>query len=271
MYAPAVMNALAILPYRTYITMRFDGQTVLITGGGRGIGRAIAHAFAEEGAHVAINYRFNSSAANETLNNLPGNGHIAIQCDISDPGAVKAMCDDVISQLGHLDILVNNAAIHEHHPIDTVDYRHWQDEWSKTLATNLIGAVNLSYCAAQYMIARKSGRILFVSSRGAFRGEPEQPAYGASKGAINSFGQSMARALAKYNIGVGLVAPGFVQTDMVAELLASPKGEEIRGQSPFNRVAKPEEVANAILYLADPKSIWSSGTIIDVNGASYFR
>jgi len=251
--------------------MRFKDKTVLITGGGRGIGRAIAHEFAVEGARVAINYRSNEESAQNTLNRLPGVGHLSFKGDISSAGTVEQLVNNVISAFGHLDILVNNAAIHEHHPIDKVSFEHWQEEWQKTLATNLIGTVNITYCAAQHMIARKEGRIIFISSRGAYRGEPDQPAYGAGKGAINSFGQSIAQSLAKYNIGVGLVAPGFVQTEMVEDLLSGEKGDAIRSQSPFNRVAKPEEVANAVLYLADPKSIWSSGAVIDVNGASYLR
>ena len=251
--------------------MRFQGVRVLITGGSRGIGKAIAEAFAQEGARVGIIFRSNEEAANTTLRGLSGEGHFKFRCDISDPDAVKTAVDEAVALLEGIDVLVNNAAVHEHHPIDKCSYEEWQHEWRRTIDTNLIGAANMTYCAAQHMIAQRSGRILFVSSRGAYRGEPEQPAYGASKGATNSFGQSMARALAPYNIGVALVAPGFVQTDMVKDLLESKKGEEIRAQSPFNRVAKPEEVAHAILHLADPKSLWSSGTVIDVNGASYFR
>lgn len=251
--------------------MKFKNKTVFITGGGRGIGKAIAYEFAVEGARVAINFRSDEESALNTLNSLPGIGHLTLKGDISSPEAVKQLIDDVVVSFGHLDILVNNAAVHEHHPIDKVSYPDWQNEWQRTLATNLMGAVNITYCAAQHMITRNEGRIIFISSRGAYRGEPDQPAYGASKGAINSFGQSIAQSLAKYQIGVGLVAPGFVQTDMVRDLLGSEKGDVIRAQSPFNRVAKPEEVANAVLYLADPKSIWSSGAVIDVNGASYLR
>ena len=251
--------------------MRFSGKNVLISGGSRGIGRAIAIAFAQEGANVAINYVNNHEAAQKTVGDLTAGDHLALQADISDAAQVESLVNRAVEHWGHLDIVVNNAAVHEHHPIATTSYEDWQHEWSRTIQTNLIGAANITFCAARHMMGQNDGRILFVSSRGAFRGEPDQPAYGASKGAINSFGQSMARALAPYNIGVGLVAPGFVQTDMVADLLSSPAGDEIRAQSPFNRVALPEEVANAVLYLADPKSLWSSGAIIDVNGASYFR
>jgi NAD(P)-dependent dehydrogenase (short-subunit alcohol dehydrogenase family) len=121
------------------------------------------------------------------------------------------------------------------------------------------------------MIKQGGGRIVNVSSRGAFRGEPTAPAYGASKAGMNSMGQSLAKHLAPYNIFVGTVAPGFVETDMAAEILAQPRGEEIRNQSPLGRVAKPEEVAHVALFLASEGAEFTTGTIIDINGASYLR
>jgi NAD(P)-dependent dehydrogenase (short-subunit alcohol dehydrogenase family) len=115
------------------------------------------------------------------------------------------------------------------------------------------------------------GRIVNVSSRGGFRGEPEQPAYGASKAGLNAFGQSLARDLARHHIAVATVAPGYVDTDMAAEDLRSARGDEIRAQSPFGRVAAAEEIAAAVLYLASPQAEWASGAILDLNGASYLR
>jgi NAD(P)-dependent dehydrogenase (short-subunit alcohol dehydrogenase family) len=121
------------------------------------------------------------------------------------------------------------------------------------------------------MIKNGGGRIVNVSSRGAFRGEPESPAYGASKAGLNAMSQSLAKKLAKHNIFVGVVAPGFVETDMAAELLTGPEGDGIRNQSPLGRVARPEEVARAVLFLAAEGSEFMTGAIIDVNGASYLR
>jgi len=115
------------------------------------------------------------------------------------------------------------------------------------------------------------GRIVNVSSRGAFRGEPEGPAYGASKAGLNAMSQSLAQRLATHNIFVGVVAPGFVETEMGARVLDGPLGDSVRAQSPLNRVARPEEVAYAVLFLASSGSEFSTGTIIDVNGASYLR
>jgi NAD(P)-dependent dehydrogenase (short-subunit alcohol dehydrogenase family) len=117
----------------------------------------------------------------------------------------------------------------------------------------------------------RGGRIINVSSRGAFRGEPNSPAYGASKAGLNSLTQSLARALAPHGIAVSAVAPGFVATDMTNEHLKPPRGDEIRAQSPFGRVADPAEIAAAVLYLASDRAEWASGAVLDLNGASYLR
>jgi NAD(P)-dependent dehydrogenase (short-subunit alcohol dehydrogenase family) len=152
-----------------------------------------------------------------------------------------------------------------------VSYEQWQDAWRETLAVNLIGAANVTWCAVQHMIAGGGGRIINVSSRGAFRGEPAHPAYGASKAALNAFGQSLARALAPHGIAVTAIAPGYVETDMAAPHLAGPAGGRIRAESPFGRVARPDEIAAAAVYLASAGAEWASGTIVDLNGASYLR
>jgi NAD(P)-dependent dehydrogenase (short-subunit alcohol dehydrogenase family) len=121
------------------------------------------------------------------------------------------------------------------------------------------------------MIKRNRGNIVNISSRGAFRGEPESPAYGASKAGLNSFSQSMAQSLAPHNIFVYVVAPGFVQTEMVAELLSGPDGKSIREQSPLGRVATPDEIARTVLFLASEGTDYLTGCIVDINGASYLR
>jgi 3-oxoacyl-[acyl-carrier protein] reductase len=157
------------------------------------------------------------------------------------------------------------------HPITDVSYEQWQAAWQHTLGVNLIGAANVTWCAVRHMIGRGGGRIVNVSSRGAFRGEPGQPAYGASKAGLNAFGQSLALALAPHGIAVATVAPGFVDTAMAARHLDGAAGEAIRAQSPFRRVATAEEVAAAVLYLASPEAEWASGAILDLNGASYLR
>lgn len=251
--------------------MRFDGKRVLVTGGSRGIGRAIAHQFAEQGARVAVHYHSNRAAADKTLAELPGGPHLTVQADMQDAAAVERMVNSVAEAFGGLDILVNNAGIYSDHPAADVDYDAWQAAWREVIDTNLIGPANAMYCAARVMIPQGGGRIVNVSSRGAFRGEPTGPAYGASKAGLNALSQSMARYLAPYGIFVGVVAPGFVETEMARESLQGQSGIDIRAQSPLNRVARPDEVAYAVLFLASEGSQFMTGAIIDVNGASYLR
>jgi 3-oxoacyl-[acyl-carrier protein] reductase len=244
---------------------------VLITGASRGIGRAIALAFATQGDHVAVHHRDSAGRAAAVLAELPGDGHMVVQADLTDPAAVRRMVDEVAVGLGGLDVLVNNAGVFLAHPITEVSYEDWQAAWQQTLAVNLFGPANVTWCAVQHMIPRGGGRIVNVSSRGAFRGEPGQPAYGASKAALNACGQSLALALGPYGIAVTAVAPGFVDTDMATERVHGPDAAEVRGQSPFGRVAQPGEIAAAVVYLASPEAQWASGTIVDLNGASYLR
>nr|BFE65644.1 3-oxoacyl-[acyl-carrier-protein] reductase [Dactylosporangium thailandense] len=238
-------------------------QRVLVTGAARGIGAAIAHAFASTGARVAVHRRAPAPL------DLPGDGHAVVTGDLADPDAVRAMVDAAAEALGGLDVVVNNAAVYLEHKITETSYEQWQTAWRDTLAVDLLAPANVCWCAARHL--PPGGRIVNVSSRGAYRGEPDHPAYGAAKAALNSMTQSLARALAPRGIAVSAVAPGFVATDLVADLLASPEGDAIRSQSPFGRVAKPEEVAAAVLYLASPQAEWSSGAVLDLNGASYFR
>ena len=241
-----------------------------MTGASRGIGRAIAMAFAGLGDRVAVHHRGSPGLARQVLAGLPGNGHTVVQADLADAEAVRRMVDQAHADLGGLDVLVNNAGIYLPHPVTDVSYQQWQDAWRETLAVNLTGAANLTWCAVQYM-KQTGGRIVNVSSRGAYRGEPRHPAYGASKAGLNSLGQSMARALAPFGIAVATDAPGYVETDMARPDLASPRGEELRAQSPFNRVATPEEIAAAVVFLASPEAEWASGAVLDLNGASYLR
>lgn len=246
--------------------MDFTGKKVLVTGASRGIGRAIAVQFAKSGARVAVHYGGNQEAAETTLSQLSGEGHMVIKADMAHPDEVEAMVESVIENLGGLDILVNNAGIYDEHKITELDYETWQYWWQRTLQVNLVGAANTIWCAAQHMIDNGGGRIVNVSSRGAFRGEPDAPAYGASKAGMNSMSQSLAQALAPFGIYVTAVAPGWVETDMADGYV-----EMGAAQSPLQRVAKPEEIAHAVLYLASEGAEFTTGAILDVNGASYLR
>ena len=245
-------------------------RAILVTGASRGIGRAIAQAFAEQGDRVAVHHSGRSAGAG-LLDGLPGGGHVVVEADLADPDAVRRMVDAAAEALGGLDVLVNNAGIYLWHPVAEVSYEQWQAAWRETLGVNLTGAANATWCAVQHMIRRGGGRIVNVGSRGAFRGEPRHPAYGASKAGLHALGQSLAKALAPHGIAVATVAPGYVATDMAAEYLAGPDGDAIRADSPFGRVAEADEIAAAVVYLASPQAEWASGAILDLNGASYLR
>ena len=245
------------------MTIDFTGKTILVTGASGGIGRAIAQAFAKANGNVIIHYNSNKSGAEDTLKSLSGNGHTIIQSDLSIPQAVKSM----VNSIGTLDVVVNNAAVVEQFDFDALDYNQWQDVWDRTISANLLGPAYLMFCAAKAMQKNGGGKFVNISSRGAFRGEPKAPAYGASKAGLNALGQSMAQALAKDNIFVYTIAPGFVETDRVKDMV----NDDIKAQSPLNRVAKPEEVARTALWLASDGNDFLTGAIVDVNGASYLR
>lgn len=251
--------------------MRFDGKTALVTGGSRGIGRAIALGLAARGAQVALHYSSNRTAAEATLASLDSGGHIIVNADIAVASQVTDMVESVVERMGRIDILVNNAGIYEELRLPDANYDEWTAHFTRIIQVNLLGAANASYCAAKHMIKAGGGRIVNISSRGAFRGEPTAPAYGASKAGMNSLGQSLAKLLAPHHIFVGTVAPGFVDTDMTAAHLSGTDGDDIRRQSPLGRVATPEEVAYVAMFLASEGAEFTTGAIVDVNGASYLR
>jgi 3-oxoacyl-[acyl-carrier protein] reductase len=251
--------------------MDLSGKVALVTGASRGIGREISRQLAEHGARIAVHFKENEEAAQETLRSLAGGPHALFRADVADPGSARDLVDSVAEEMGGLHVLVNNAGIFEHHPIPSTSYEAWQDAWDRTLGTNLIGPANLSFCAARRMMEHGGGRIVNVSSRGAFRGEPDAPAYGASKAGLNALSQSMAKALAPHNVFVYGVAPGFVETEMAEFVLSGPEGDAVRRESPLGRVARPEEVARAVLFLASEGTDFMTGCILDVNGASYLR
>jgi 3-oxoacyl-[acyl-carrier protein] reductase len=250
----------------------FTNKNVLITGGSRGIGRACAKLFSDLNANVIITYKSDIEEATHTLELLNNTkNHSLYQLDVSNPEDIRQVFLQVIEKHERLDVLVNNAGIYIEHKIDQVSFEEWQNAWHQTIATNLTGVSNLCYFAARQMIKQKQGKIVNISSRGAFRGEPDHPAYAASKAGLNAMSQSLAVALGKFNITVGVVAPGFVETDMAALYLQSEAGEMVKKQSPLNRVATPEEVARLVAVFASEGLEFMTGGIVDLNGASYLR
>lgn len=261
---------------------------ILITGASRGVGAATARRFAAVcGDRVAVHYRSSRAQAEAVLADLDGDGHALLQADLADPGEVERLVGDAVAALGRIDVLVDNAALFAEDPatqgrrldLDVAHstYDEWVQGWRRTIDVNLLGTANVTYLVARHMLVvapapgLPRGRIITVGSRGAYRGEPAAPAYGASKAGVHAMTQSLAVALGRYGIACVGIAPGFIATDMGAELLDGPHGDAARAQSPFGRVATPQEVAGAITTLAEPAAEWASGAIVDFNGASYLR
>ena len=256
-----------------------SNKVALVTGASRGIGSIIALQLAQRGVRVALHYRNNRKAAAASLENLPGKGHASFDADLSDPNEASLLWQRVNDSLGAVDILINNAGLYIFHPPLKTAYGDWQSAWQQTLATNLVAPASLSLLAAQSMAARQQshasefgrGRIVNISSRGAFRGEPDAPAYAASKAGLNALSQSLARALAPAAVYLYCVAPGWVETEMATSHLEGPDGPAILAQHPLGRVNRSDEIANAAVYCALDAPAAMTGCVIDVNGASYLR
>lgn len=252
-------------------------RAVLVTGASRGIGRAVARAFAEQGDHVAVHVRSAVDEGEATLASLRGSGHALVRADLGDPAEANGLAAAAEEALGQpVEVLVNNAGIAttptlEHSPA-TTDAAQWQRSWEDYLRINTLGTAMVTRAMTSRLIELGlPGRVITIGTRGVHRGEPDFPAYAASKAALHSMDASLAVALAPHDIGVATVAPGFVETERVADRLDSPAGESIRSDSPFGRVGRPEEVAAAVLWLASPEAVWASGATLDLNGASYLR
>jgi len=247
------------------------GRRALVTGASRGIGRAIAERLAAAGARVALHYGSAADAAAAVLAGLTGEGHAVVGVDLADPDAARALPDRAAAALGGLDLVVNNAGIYEPHDPVMPDEAAWRETWDRTLAVNLTGPALVIRGAVPHLEAAGGGHIVNVSSRGAYRGEPTAPAYGAAKAGLNSLTQSLALALAPQGIHVVGVAPGWVESDMTRSYLAGPDGDAIRRQSPHDRVVTAGEVAEVVLLAVSGKADALTGAIIDVNMASYLR
>lgn len=255
--------------------MNTPSRGVLVTGGARGIGAAVATRFARAGDRVAVHYSSSADDAHRLVRSLPGEGHVALRADLGTVGAARGLVDEAVRALETIDVLVNNAAVAPSaetlHRAAETSAAEWDHVWSRMSQVNLLAPAAISHAVAQHLIGRGApGAIVNVGSRGAYRGEPDHPAYGATKAALHAMGQSMAVALAPHGIAVASVAPGFVATERQAAKLFD-AGEQIRAQSPWGRVGSPEEIADAVFFLASPEAVWASGAVLDMNGASHLR
>ncbi|MBV9315866.1 MAG: SDR family oxidoreductase [Gammaproteobacteria bacterium] len=241
--------------------------TALVTGASGGIGEAICQVLASRGVRVILHYHADRTGAQAVLEALAGTDHSTVQADLGDSTQVLRLWQELTRRY-RIDALINNAGIFPDHPPLTTSYSDWTNAWQKTLSTNLVGAAHLSFCAARDMAERGAGRIVNVSSRAAFRGEPGAPAYAASKAGLNAFSQSLAKSLAPRGVYVFVVAPGWVSTERVAREVQDPA---VLADQPLGRVATPQEVAGVVGYCALDAPPSMTGAVLDVNGASYLR
>ncbi len=241
-------------------------QVALVTGGSRGIGRAIAQRLAAQGARVVITYVSNQAAADDcvrAIKEAAGQAE-AVQFDVADGDATGTAIAELVERCGRLDVLINNAGI----TIDTLILRMKADDWDRVLAVNLRGAFNCTKAAARTMVRARSGRIVNITSVIAEMGNAGQGAYAAAKAGLIGFTKSMARELAARNITVNAVSPGFIQTEMVQRLPETVRAEYLK-VIPAGRLGTAEEVAAAVAFLVQPEAGYITGQVVGVNGGLY--
>lgn len=243
--------------------MSLKGNAALVTGGSRGIGRAVCLELARQGAAIAVNYAGNSAAAEETVKLCRELGveAEAFRADVADPSACEALIQGVKERFGRLDILVNNAGITRDGLLMTAK----EEDFTRTLDTNLKGAYFCTKAAAKVMLRQKYGRIICLSSVVGLRGNPGQTAYAASKAGVLGLVKAAAKELAGRDITVNAVAPGYIETDMTAALPEKAR-QAMLGTIPKGRSGSPEEVARAVAFFAERESGYMTGQVLCVDG-----
>lgn len=240
-----------------------SGKNALVTGAGRGIGRAIAEELAAAGAYVIVNYNGSEAAAEETLAAITeagGQGEI-FQCSVADFTACGGMIQELVRRLGHIDILVNNAGITR----DGLLMKMSEEDFDAVIGTNLKGCYNTIRHLSRYLLKQRSGKIVNISSISGIEGNAGQANYSASKAGVIGLTKAVAKELASRGINVNAVAPGYVETDMTNALPEDVR-KKLLGQVPLGRAGKPEDIAKAVAFLASPAADYITGQVLVVDG-----
>lgn len=241
-----------------------DKKVALITGGSRGIGKKIAEKFARNGYNIVINYVSEKTDVNKLESDLSQNGKVevlCIKCDVMDFNSCQEMVKKAVDKFGKIDVLINNAGITK----DNLLMRMKEEDFDKVINVNLKGTFNMTKNVISYMMKKRSGRIVNISSVVGVSGNSGQANYAASKAGIIGFTKSVAKELASRNILANAVAPGFIETDMTDVLSESVK-ESIYSQIPLKKMGKPEEVANAVYFLGSDENTYITGQVLNVDG-----
>lgn len=245
--------------------MKLEGRKAIVTGGSRGIGRAIALMYAKEGADVLVNYHSNDAAAKETVAEIEklGRKAVAVAADVADYKSAQNMVDECVKQLGGVDILVNNAGVSK----PSMLLKMKEEDWDSIIDIHLKAAFNTTQAAGRYMKGKNYGKIINVISTAGIFGTIGQINYASAKAGIIGFTKSASRELGRYNINVNVICPGITKTEMTGKLQTDEKLKKIyEGRIQLGRFAEPEEIAPAFVFLASDDASYITGQVLGVDG-----
>lgn len=248
-----------------------SGKRILVTGASKGIGHAIAKLLLEKGAKVGLHYNHTRSSLEELKNIFEPDQSYLFQANLEDPMAAETLFKDALNQMESLETLVINAGIFKPHSIHS-SLEEWMSVWNKTINVNLSAAAVLTKLSIEHFKDRKNGRLIYIGSRAAFRGETEEYlAYAASKGGLTSLAKSVARSFGKYNIKAFVLAPGFTRTEMAMDAISKIGEDQVLKNLSLNRLTTPEDIAPLVAFMCSGKMDHATGTTIDMNAGSHIR
>ena len=251
--------------------LALSGQNILVTGASQGIGLAIAELLLGQGAKVGLHYRSTVSSVEQLSNKYGKERAFAIRADLEEKDGAKSLMDRTLEEFQHLDSIVVNAGVFLPHHIDD-PLEKWKKIWDRTIQVNLTASAVITKQVLEHFKERRQGRIIYIGSRAAFRGETEEYlAYAASKGGLTSLGKTVARSFGKYNIKSFVIAPGFTRTQMALDAISQIGEEKILENLALNSLTTPDDIAPLVAFMCSGKMDHATGTTIDLNAGSHIR